>query len=346
MKTLKKITLASAIAAAPFMAQAELTPMDDTLMGNTTGQAGVTVEINIDGGGISVGEIEYTDEGSVLIQNVQISNVNNLTQTIDVNTDGDLEIGMGAVDNINIALAGDGLTSAVALKSVAGDVTELVNNVDMQVDVGPHTTYIRNLASRSAADITGTGAGQLGLPTDAAGGSVAIQSTVAVRIDSLNVGAFGYTDAQATVKQGEISAGVATSVAGADLKAAELIAAYNTATGSTVDATVTAGVALTGDQETAVQGAIANGAAVKLTGVEFYKDNSATGGLAKDYATISQNIWAKGGSSALGGGVYIQIGEIAGTLDIGAIEIGGASIGSVKVSDINLAGLTQRIYGH
>ena len=342
MKTFQKITLAAAISAAPFMAQAELTPMDDALMGDTTGQAGVTVEINIDGGGISVGEIEYTDEGSVLIQNVNISNVNNLTQTIDVNAKGDLEIGMSDVDNIGISIGGDGLTSAVALKSTAGEVTELVNNVDITLDVGAHTTYIRNLASRDAAAMTA-----LGIPAAAQDGSVAIQSTVAVRIDDMNVGAFGYTLAQATTKQGQISAGVAGSVAGTDLKAAELIAAYNTATGSAVDATVVAGTALTTDQEGAVLGAISNGAAVNIKGVEFYQDTSAQpGGSAKDYATIAQTIWAKGGSSALGGGVYIQIGEIKGTLEVGAIEIGGASIGSVKVSDINLAGLTQRIYGH
>lgn len=341
MKTFQKITLAAAISAAPFMAQAELTPMDDALMGDTTGQAGVTVEINIDGGGISVGEIEYTDEGSVLIQNVRVSNVNNLTQTIDVNAAGDLEIGMSDVNDIAIAIGGDGATSAVALKSTAGDVTELVNNLDVQLDVGAHTTYIRNLAGRSGADMDA-----LNIPTAAQDGSVAIQSTVAVRIDSMNVGAFGYTAAQATAKTTDINTAVTASDAATTAKANELITAYNAVSGAPAVAAAVAGTALDADQQTAVTGAIANGAAVNIKGVEFYQDTTATGGIAKDYATISQNIWAKGGSSALGGGVYIQIGEINGTLEVGAIEIGGASIGSVKVSDINLAGLTQRIYGH
>lgn len=342
MKTFQKITLAAAISAAPFMAQAELTPMDDALMGDTTGQAGVTVEINIDGGGISVGEIEYTDEGSVLIQNVRVSNVNNLTQTIDVNAAGDLEIGMSDVNDIAIAIGGDGATSAVALKSTAGDVTELVNNLDVQLDVGAHTTYIRNLAGRSGADMDA-----LNIPTAAQDGSVAIQSTVAVRIDDMNVGAFGYTLAQAQSKTTDINTGVAGSDAATTAKANELITAYNAVSGAPAVAAAVAGTALDADQQGAVTGAIANGAAVNITGIQFYQDTSAQpGGSAKDYATISQNIWAKGGSSALGGGVYIQIGEINGTLEVGAIEIGGASIGSVKVSDINLAGLTQRIYGH
>ena len=61
MKTFQKITLAAAISAAPFMAQAELTPMDDALMGDTTGQAGVTIEIDLGNDGIKVGEVVYTD---------------------------------------------------------------------------------------------------------------------------------------------------------------------------------------------------------------------------------------------------------------------------------------------
>ena len=40
MKGLKKIALATAVAAAPFAAQAELQAMDDSMMGNVTGQAG------------------------------------------------------------------------------------------------------------------------------------------------------------------------------------------------------------------------------------------------------------------------------------------------------------------
>lgn len=357
MKTFQKIALVSAIAAAPFAAQADLTPMDDALMGDTTGQAGVTIEINIQDA-ISIGEIEYTDTahleggvskdgGSVSLQNIRISNVNNLTQTIDVTEDGDLAIGMSDIAGINISMGGNTTDSnnvvtnhsAVALRSAGGAETELVNNLDMTLNVGAHTTYIRNLQGRDA-----TAMNALGIPTDAQGGSVAIQSVAKLQITDMNVGAFGYTNDQATVKAGQIAGGVATSVAGTDLKAAELIAKYNEGVpvADAVDATVTAGTALTTDQQGAVQSAIANGAAVNITGVQFYD----TVAGAKTYATIDQTIWAKGGSSALGGGVYIQIGEINGTLEVGGIEMGGSSIGSLKVSNLNLAGMTQRIYGH
>jgi hypothetical protein len=67
MKTFQQIALVSAIVAAPFAVQADLTPMDDSLVGNTIGQAGVTIEIDHSGDGSAVGEVEYIDEGSVIL---------------------------------------------------------------------------------------------------------------------------------------------------------------------------------------------------------------------------------------------------------------------------------------
>ena len=347
MKFLKKASLAAAIAAAPFAVNAEMVALDDATMSATTGQAGVTIEINIDTQGISIGEIEYKDEGSVLLQNVTVKNVTNLKQTIDVDTNGNLLLGMTGVNDMEIAGGGRNLqnasTSAVALKSAAGEVTELVNNFDLTLDLGASTTTILNLAA------AGNAAAKAALPSSAQEGSVAILSTSTIDINSMNVGAFGYTQAQADTLDDTIIAGVAGSNATATAKANELIAQYNTATSGSVAAAVS-GTALTTDQQNAVNAAIADGSAVKLSGVQFYAmvdhDNNAATPDVRQGATIDQTIWAKGGSAALGGGVYIQINSIKGTLDIAGIEMGGASIGSVKVSDLNLAGMTQRIYGH
>src|SRR5690606_41861644 len=99
-------------------------------------------------------------------------------------------------------------------------------------------------------------------------------------------------------------------------------------------------------------------AAVEIEGLEFYAmvdhDNDVNTAKVKGAATIEQTIWAKGGAAVdvngdsipNGGGVYIQIGQIAGNLEVGAIKMGGASIGYVAVRDINLSGMTQRIYGN
>lgn len=82
MKFLKKASLAAAIAAASISAQAGMVALDDETMAATTGQAGVTIEINIGGSGVTVGEIEYTDTGSgttgggsVLLQNINVNNM-------------------------------------------------------------------------------------------------------------------------------------------------------------------------------------------------------------------------------------------------------------------------------
>lgn len=311
MKTFNKIALVSAVAAASFSAQA-MEALDDSVLSNTTGQAGVTVELTIGGSGISVGEIEYKDEGSVLLQNVTVNNVNGLTQTIDVDAEGNLLMGTTPVNGIQLAIgdtAADatGQYSAVALKGTNG-TTELVNNLNMTVNLGSSTTQIMNLAG---SNTLATAAQAAGFGAAAFEGSVAIRSTSSLEITDLDVGAFGYTRAQADAR-------------------ADLVA-----NGGNGDGDLDAGA------ETATADSLANGSAIQISDVKFY----GTGGEGTA-ATIDQVVWAKGGTVAQGGGLYIQMGQIQGTLEVGAIALGNESIGTVKVSNINLAGLTQRIYGH
>lgn len=58
MKGLKKLALATAVAAAPF-AQAEMTAMDDALLGEMTGQAGITIDVELE---MTIGNIKYVDQ--------------------------------------------------------------------------------------------------------------------------------------------------------------------------------------------------------------------------------------------------------------------------------------------
>jgi hypothetical protein len=410
MKTFKKLALVTAIAAAPFAAQA-MEALDDSVLGNTTGQAGVTIEIEIAGSGISVGEIEYTDTagttdgdgGSIKLQNLVINNVNGLEQTIDVKENGDLVIGMNALDGVTVALGGTAATSAVLLQAnttsadlgviaaTAAQQAEVVNNLNLTIDLGQTTNTIYNMSANADGAVEYVGAGDeitqaafdtgrvtVGDASTAAtqadvdngalafaavsstGGTLgslgvvggyentatalAIGVTASFEITDLDVGLFGYTAAQATTKVGEMKAGISAgstdalalynqAVEGAGGTGYLDVAAYNLAV-----TTGGAGIAGTDAQAT---GAVANGAAININDLKFY----GTGGEGTK-VSMDQTIWAQGGSSDLGGGVYIQIGQIAGTLDIGGIELGGSSIGQVRVSDINLAGMTQRIYGH
>mgnify|MGYP000349314857 CR=1 FL=1 len=416
MKTFQKIALVSAIAAAPFAAQA-MEALDDSALGNTTGQAGVTIDMSIGAAGITIGSLTYTDTdtatdtdgGSVVLQEIAIKNITSLKQTIDVSEKGNLVMGMsgsqalvnqvvaadgslsdlvlsgagtlstgvavaasdlssvatGAGSNeisgvtvadatnitsneadainaarlsagtgvagISISLGGTQATSAVMLRGDASNTgeAELVNNLSMNVDLGNSSTIIHNLANsatNSLADAGVTGADAALKP------AMAIQMSSSFRLNELDMGIFGYTDTQATTQASDLS--IATDAGGdaASLgKVNAILTAYNASNASV--GTVTDGDALTPTQVAVVRAAIATGSAIQIENMSFV-------GLDGGMVTATQTIWADSK------GVNIAMGSIQGNLNIGSISIGGASIGSVAISNLNLAGMTQTIYGH
>lgn len=93
MQAFKKITLLAAIAGAA-SAQADLVALDDELLGNTVGQAGLTIEIQE--ADVTIGAIDYKDGGFISFKNIGLSGgtgafggagdglLNNITMTIDV----------------------------------------------------------------------------------------------------------------------------------------------------------------------------------------------------------------------------------------------------------------------
>jgi len=102
MKGLKKVALVSAIAAISVGAQAELKALDDTLMGEMTGQAGLTIDVETKW---TLGEFMYKDGGSLLIQNLALGGNTNETAG---------QIGTSYLDNLrlNIDIAGAGNPAA------------------------------------------------------------------------------------------------------------------------------------------------------------------------------------------------------------------------------------------
>ena len=335
MKFLKKASLAAAIAAASISAQAEMVALDDATMSATTGQAGVTIEIDIQGDGVKIGEVAYTDEGTLALEKIAISNAD-ITQTIDVDADGNLVLGVSKIDDLTITIgetaamtdATVASASAVMLRSSA-DATknaELVNNLSVKLDMGASTTTIYNMSAYDhATDIADLRDDATGLSkvlfdngvtpvSDATTAGLVIAASASIRIDDLDVGLFGYTDEQALVRADAVAAG------------------------GNGDGVLDAG-------EEALYNSLRSGAAIKVNDVSFNSGVETTPGN-YGYATVDQKIWAQGGTAAQGGGVYINMGSVNGTLTVGSIEIGQASIGSLVVKDINLSGMTQRIYGH
>lgn len=109
MKGLKKLTLATAIAAVPFAAQADLKALDDSAMGNVTGQSGVTIELEAQ---VDVKEVAYQDDGFLAISGLSIGGAaldanNDATTALDdvklyidvAGTGGVGDTGAGAVGN-------------------------------------------------------------------------------------------------------------------------------------------------------------------------------------------------------------------------------------------------------
>ncbi|WP_430462461.1 DUF6160 family protein [Thalassolituus sp. LLYu03] len=320
MKFLKKASLAAAIAAAPFAVNA-MEALDDATMSTTTGQAGVTIEIDIQGSGVQIGEIAYTDEGTLAIEKLAISNAD-ITQTIDVDASGNLVLGVSAIDDLTVTIgetaamtdASVASASAVMLRSSAdaSKNAELVNNLNVQLDMGASTTTIYNMSAYDTATDPNALAATFSngsITSNSLNSGIVIAAGASIRIDDLDVGIFGYTDEQAAVR-------------------ADLASLGGDGSGSIDTPT-----------EEATYNALRSGSAIQVNDVTF--DDGAGG-----YATVNQKIWAQGGTAASGGGVYINMGSMSGTLTVGSVVIGGASIGSLAVKDINLSGMTQRIYGH
>jgi len=103
MKGLKKIALVSAVAAISAGAQAELKALDDSAMGELTGQKGLTIDLETK---YTIGEFAYEDAGMVVFKDLSLG-ANTNTTLHNINADGLLDniritidvAGTGAVDN-------------------------------------------------------------------------------------------------------------------------------------------------------------------------------------------------------------------------------------------------------
>jgi len=101
MKTLKQIAFAAAVLAAPFMAQAGMTSMDDSALSSVTGQDGISISGNFAG---TVGNVKYTDGdvggGSLNLTNIgftgfTISDAAPLTVDVVTNAGGTQQLAIG-----------------------------------------------------------------------------------------------------------------------------------------------------------------------------------------------------------------------------------------------------------
>jgi len=115
MKGLKKIALASAVAAVSAGAQAELKALDDSALGELTGQAGLTIDVETS---YTLGEFQYKDAGSVFLTGMSLggNNANASEVAFAAGTGNTSTVGGTYLDNfrIYIDIAGDGSTTDTA----------------------------------------------------------------------------------------------------------------------------------------------------------------------------------------------------------------------------------------
>ncbi len=146
MKGLKKLALVTAITAISAGAQAELVAMNESALSATTGQAGITIDIEAQ---VSVGEIAYQDgdAGFITIEDVRIGGttegattgvsgaLDNVRLTIDV-ADGveGLQNGSSAIKVYELALTGGDTAWGANTDNV--DDAYVGNDGDLVIHIG------------------------------------------------------------------------------------------------------------------------------------------------------------------------------------------------------------------
>lgn len=150
MKGLKKLALATAVATAPFAAHADLKALDDSAMGNVTGQAGVTIELETE---VSIGEFRYTDEGYLSVNDIYIGggsverdvdgnvtgvagSLDDLQIDIDVEADGDAYIDVHSISGAPIDYAVGVGSASLHATDGTGNTTLLASNIGIEGNLG------------------------------------------------------------------------------------------------------------------------------------------------------------------------------------------------------------------
>ncbi len=134
MKGLKRNIIASSvIASIASTANAELKQLDDSLMGQVTGQAGITIELQTQ---IDVGSLVVIDEGNLSMNNIHIGGaggtvLDNMTIDIDINADGDAVLNLTALDGSN-KIDFEASIGSIELNGLGGENLLLASNLAVQ----------------------------------------------------------------------------------------------------------------------------------------------------------------------------------------------------------------------
>lgn len=320
MKGLKKLVLVTAIAAAPVVANAQLKALNDSTLGNVTGQAGVTIELTSH---MTIGQIRYTDAGSLTINNVEVGGAGVTTAgaalgysnalddaalLIDIAANGDATIDLGSISGAPIDWGVK--VGSVAVESADGSAsTTLLSNLEAFGQLAQLNLTVHN---GDYTNFGGTAVSSLEMQSAFSVDSMSFNADfVALGVQNLSVHHAGYNQAFAT----------AFAANGGDATAAAQTAGATTYTNAAGN---------TGQLE------FAN------ADMELYKDAPTATSVTTVDSTGAVVANAQTATSALAIDVAVSPMDIA----IGAVNVGGVSIGSVAISNLAVDNTTLRIYGH
>lgn len=335
MKGLKKLALATAVAAAPF-AQAELTAMDDSFLEEMTGQAGVSIELSAN---VSIGSVEYTDidgfgssatAGTIGINNIVLGGngggaLDDIKIDIDVDGTEGLLIHLGGTNVPGIVSGAAPVDFGLSVGSVAiNEGNNLISNMSIGGNLGPIDVQIQNDATINMDAYFEVTSGSLNV--DVLGMGI---SNLKIGQDSRpfvgnQAAAPGVTVEQAAQGQGQTAydASIAGAVDPANPTAAE-IAAADTARAAAYSATYDNAEGTIGG--TGLSNMAYVGMTIQTTDTTYTYDAS--------------------GPVAVSQALDISVDSMS--MDISMdVSIGGNGIGSVAVNDLDLSGTTLKIYGH
>src|SRR5690554_5323410 len=202
MKLFQKTALAVAIAAVPFLSVNAMEALDDAALSEMTGQAGVTIETQLDGTGITIGSIQYTDTdgivndgindtgGSVFIESVGIAAADGNLVT-STTTSGGQKITVGDVQlrshtQANANTAGASLVSNLSMTTsqTGASYTSMLNLSDKANNsaiVGDVYTFANSetvnisKATGDIAIVTNSSSQITDLSVEALGGAIGIE---------------------------------------------------------------------------------------------------------------------------------------------------------------------------
>ena len=314
MKGLKKIALVAAIASAPLASHAGMKALDDTTMGNVTGQAGVTIELETR---VSIGEFIYTDEGSFAVSGIELGGVtvsssasaaayasatgagdllDNLKIDIDIADDGDAIIHVGSLQtnpDTGMPMPIDwGMTAdSMELRGNAGEQTTLISNMDAWGLLGALDIRV------DTADVNGVaGSGTLNLDVAFTVEQMDFDvEFMGVRIRGLSIR--GVNDFGQTMDETELGAILGDGV------------------------------------DTELDG--------RLIGL-------ASGALGKSFAVARLDVYKGDGFGASTATDVLRVDVTDVLMDINVAEtiIGGASIGTISIDNLHISDTRLAVYGH